>query len=434
MAQAITDYKPPNEAPDKITVGGVRVPAVGDGVTVDIRKEAIAHITRYGTVTTRYEVDGEFYGEWLNVDLHNGYKPVRIQLRDHRSPGEWTTVMHGYLGAWGGTENENIRFEVRDPATLLGEIGASTKFGDATVGDVLNYVADTFENEQPIYDDVIVLTNTTSTQVYEYGITGVGPSTIDIGETTVPILNVPTLKFDNVLKNTFEKHRDTLLDVLEWVQDRANVRFWFQPTDDDSTIVLRVVDVDELPSLTRKHSGSTVNGEVDILTNNALYEISPQNAVEVTGGAIGSRDPQTLDSQYQLETPPQKAVSVTVQADPLVKRAGGQIVAKTVTGDFSTKEAVENVARSQLKAMIDSESGGTITTQLAPNISIFDQIEAHPVSQNITQGAVSELTYEVERLVHTTNTNKRLPHTTCNVSTHVSPRDISLVDVTWGEV
>lgn len=419
-SERIPDFNPPEKAPDRITVGGVRIPLCGEGTNVEIRKNGIAHLTRQTTFTSRYVANGHRYGNLLRTDVQDGYRTVRVELRDHRT-GEFTTVHHGFLGSYGGSERGNIHGQVYDPAQLLPNIGASKQFDDAFLTDVIEYVAETFQENQPIYDEVLISSDAEKKQVYDY-------RKQDIRE---PIFDT---SFPNVLKKTFKKHRHSLLDVLRWAQDRAKFRFWFQPTTEDSTIVLRVVDIDDLPLVNTQHSGTQLGGEMDVVSNNALYEIQPYNALEVTGGAFASRSPKALDSQYKIEKPPQKAATVTVQHDPLVERVGGQIVAETFNGEFYTEQAIENYARSKLKEKLDESGGGQIVSLLAPDTSIFDTIEARPVAQNFTQEDVPSLTYEVERIIHTTDTNKAMPYSQFDVSFYVDPNEISVSNVEWQTV
>ncbi|NLV06438.1 hypothetical protein GOC83_09890 [Haloarcula rubripromontorii] len=455
----------------------IAVPVIDKGVTVHEQKEGPMSITRMADIHFPIEGALEEINEDLDRDIGSWWevfhddseiyttegsgspentsliaetetvtptevmryaRTVDIQLGSLNVDGTFTdeqTIFRGYISARGsGEETINTgHVELQDPSRFLSTIEAGHHFLNPDFETILQYVIDEFVDGQPYFDTVSLEGEALERPVVpQYSLTRDNE-------------NHPTHK-------KFNSNRDTLRDVIDWVITKGNVRLWFEPGD-VTDLELHVernpkrqfdatggyVDGGSASSERSSDSESDAVGEGDdspidpnlwTLKNNALYEMRPFNTLILRGvdgirkrlgGAFG---PEVLVAHGDGTYPEARAFY-----PPLVERSGGRITA-TEPSNARTVGAVEREAKSMLKEMLDSVSGGTIHTALAPSVRPFDTVLATPTCNGRSAIDIDPIEYEVQRTAHTYNVDAdgelEVPHTELSVSLHVNPSKIEV--------
>lgn len=398
----VNDYPTKNKAPDKVEIEGTRIPICGSGTRTEIRDEGPRGVDycRYSAIQSRVEWNGNPYVELLRGD---GYKEVKIHFRNPETD-EFQLVHEGYVGAWGGSDGKNLHLQVQDVSQLLNTIYASVELQQAYVRDYLDYVKPRFEEGQPLYD------------------------TLEI-RASEEVLSEEV----NWASRSWRRNQDHIGDILEYVSDRAGVRFWFEGHDDPDTTVLRVASLDTLQG--DHYRDYALGGTVDVLENHALAGSGLQNTLTVAGSAVLSRSAVDFDLELQDKLfPPRKYVEITVEHEGLVSRANGRIGGRIHTSNFAAEQAVRNYARSKLRRIISQKMLGEITTVLDPRLTPHTTLEAKPVTANITQTDVTPLTWEIKRAILSTSQETKIPASQLTVGVDAAPEDIAVVDTTWRDM
>lgn len=419
----------------------VRLPVIDDGLQLYERKVGPTSITRRAEVTV--PIDGAGSDNWLQY-IPAFSEPDRLAGPDPTAPaaprrvdnseldtepfiqqatvigkpidengnpvGEYAPVFRGYVAAVGSTEGANrARFRVYDPMKFLSQIEADTSFNKPTVRDVLRYVTDTLSAKQSVFQDVGL------------DVSGEYARPIATKETlSNAIIRIATGLVGAVFLErnyTFSPNRDTLADVVELVQENADVQIWFQPSGENGITLVAAED----PSATFDLTPDT-DSAPRVIGNNALYEMRPFNALRLKGKsgeriAVGGKD---VVVPFGPQYPEAKAVY-----PPLRDRFGGELVV-TETTDNTDEDTIRETATSRLKAKLDEVSGGSITTTLAPQCTPFDVFKATPACSGVAAD-IDSLRYEAQEVVHSiTPDNNNLPQTELSVSMEI---DKSLIEV-----
>jgi hypothetical protein len=327
--------------------------------------------------------------------------------------GDLSVLFRGYVGAVGSREGVNrARLQVYDPMKFLGQVEAGVSFADAGVREVLEYVAQEYTAAQNVFTDVSVSTNV---------------NTGSLRETTLRTSSVEELQELNQSRRmenteiTFSTNRDTLVDVLQWVQETANIRVWFVPSDGRGITLTAVEDASQRYDLTPSSERIPY-----VIANNSLYELSPINGVKIKGATGRRIRAGPIDYNLPFGDTYTEATAVY---PPLVDRFGGELL-QTTTSKKTDGDALANEAAKKLKEAVDAETDGEMVTTLAPQLRPYDRVESTPACAGVTTD-VPPLRYEVQEAVHSVvPSDNNLPRTEINVSMSIRPDEIETETVT----
>jgi hypothetical protein len=292
---------------------------------------------------------------------------------------------------------------------FLDTIVAGTKFSEARVEDVLNYIVERFRNEQSVFESVDTKFANANRRIIESGIE------IDANLQLLRELLGAETNYEIFAKG-FSSNRDTLATVSDWLTSRVPVKVWFGPSTDGNGITLYAaenigVEYDLTPESTSLPK---------VIENGALYEIKPHNEILLKGKT--GQDISFGETNVRVPTPYADGnyPEATATYPPLVDRYGEELV-RTETSNLSGAENLEDEATARLIESLSAVTGGTITTTLAPQLRCFDRLEATPACAGVSAD-VDPLTYEVQRLTHTVRPNDNdLPRTEVGVGLAVDP-------------
>jgi len=455
-----------------------RIPIINEGITTRITTDGPTDISRYtevhfpavGPEGTEYakafkpiEATREVAQDGVPVsEIGRNPPPTmgEVQIRDPDTE-EYVTVHRGVLtgvGGSSGTSNE-MRLQIRDPNVFL-ELGASfsVNYGEGAISTALSKIATAISENNSVFDTIPVKATV--------------PGDDRVADPTTGLLIDPAEFFTNLDKlgsgsRSFTANRDTIGDAVRWVRDKTDVdiKVWFEPhiTDSGTRTVALTIGVDphrrytsqgvKSEDLSARDDSSEknrqgVNTDSDspfgnartrrLFKNDALFEISPVNAVfargsdayeivEVAGHSIrmgdGNPGAGTGDYPYAL-----------VQHDPTVARADDRVT-HTVSVTGNTVTETENQARTQLERMIEGSGRGTMYAELDPTIRPYDLYRAVPVCGPEVPD-VTGLNYQVVGVVHTVGAPRsynstddvKQPHTQLKVRQDVRKETFSVVD------
>ncbi|MUW14643.1 hypothetical protein GJ633_08160 [Halorubrum sp. CBA1125] len=418
--------------------GAVRLPVVNDGLQFHERKVGPTAITRRAEVTIPIEGVGDsnwtrhvtaftpteseplprvlpqaFRGD--DGDFPSEQPAPAIQTADvighpiddsGETVGEPVVLFRGYVAAVGSREGTNrARFRIYDPMKFLTRIEAGMSFNRATVQDVLRAIRDAYVDGQRVFTDVVIDTD---------------GETIGQRRAFEPILEDPSLSDIELFgvpdkgqyEYQFSTNRDTLADVVAWIQKIGNVRVWFQPSGDRGLALTAVQDDAAEYDLTPES-----NDPPFVIQNNALYEMRPLTSLRLKGNA-GATIPL---GDWKVNTPfGDTYPEATATYPPLVERFGGELT-QTTTETVTDTDDAEQTAAKQLKEALDEVSGGSMTTTIAPMLRPFDRVVATPACAGVTAN-VDPLSYEIQEAVHSVvPSDDNLPRTELSVSMSVDP-------------
>jgi len=414
----------------------VRLPIINDGLQLYERKLGPTAITRRAEATIPIEdSDGTDWTSYVSafspvgagttsvttsatgVGFSDDAADSGVQIADvigqplgeNGEPAKEPSVLfRGYVGAVGSRDGVNrARLQVYDPMKLLGQVAAGRAFTDETTTRVLKYVASEYQASQNVFDTVSV----SSAGTVARPLRQIALDDASLGDIVGLALSNETLQS----QFTFSTNRDTLVDVVEWVQETANIRVWFQPTGTAGLALVAVDDGSETYDLTPSSERIPY-----VIKNNALYELSPINGVKVkgaTGRRVGAGPIEfnlPFDDTY---------VEATAVYPPLVERYGGELL-KTVTSKETDGDILANQAAAKLKDAIDAENDGEMVTTLAPQLHVYDRVTSTPACAGVTTD-VPSLRYEIQEAVHSVvPSDNNLPRTELTVSMSIRPDDI----------
>lgn len=401
------------------------VPVVSAELTGSSQK--LSHIQR----TAKVKVPERWRGERVtdvvtgfNQSTSGGYSLCRVFFRNTAN-APWVISHFGYVSAVGpASEDGVIKFWVYDVADLLQAINVTETYREPAVQSVLKDVTERINAATPFDVRARVVGELAKSVIQDsdldYEFSKLNPQ---IGDAIVNIAADTVVRtVDNLLESTkrFQRNRDTLVDVLDWLTDKTNTRWWFEPTADGPILVL---DADNTSTV---HADSSVRGVDDtvaepyelvvenvirVIENSALNDMSPVNAVTVRGEAHGSPTGTGIGTVQtvtgiteQLGGPSvvaKRYAEATAQYDPLVDRADGQLYTGPVQEVESiTLEDAEREATSILKESINNVSEGSISSFGDIYVQPHDTIVAYPRCGQLVDTSDVPLAYEVTNVKH----------------------------------
>lgn len=343
-------------------------------------------------------------------DMATAYSTAKVYLQD-ASIGQWMLVLDGYVRSVGSAATSGVsRLIIGGWEQFFTGIYFSGSYNDPVVTTVLNDVASAFSEKAPSslsvvgtgepvtvatggeWEDVLNLGMGTFSSTISGGNTGValGSEILDaLGIVDIPEADAPSRAIQ--LSKVFKKNRHTLKDVMDWLCKQTGAR-WYIGSGTGGPVL--TFDAE----LRHKHFYDSSLGNspgVRVITNDAIQEIVPINAVRVNGESAASFGPITIKEIDTGYFPYAEA-----EYTPLVQRAGGKLRQPVLEEETVTVEATKSAAYRALIEQIQGAVGGDITAWGKPDITPFDHFTGVPVCNEHYLGEAPPIEYEVQTVQH----------------------------------
>lgn len=414
--QGVRDHNPTGETDSKVFVNGTRIPVAN--ADVHLRKEGPLDITRYAEVRFPAKYQGERYVDAFDThqpDNQTSFDTLTIELQT--GTGDFTTVFRGFVTGVGATDSSPIwECRARGPTNILTNIPAGNQFTLANGDIVINYITNEVNRKFPF------------------------PVKSPTGKADDPLEDIQIFERRKTLGNrifrdtessgdlaprTFTENRHTLADVASWLRSKEGLRLWLEPTE-NGVVLLPLTN----PTL-EQHDAHYLDGNVQIIENNALSELAPINTLVAKGEAVQSR---LGVGNFEINLPQNKYFNAKVRHKQLYQRAGETELHADgfIESDGITTEEVENDAKSGLKDAVDKATAGDMEVLLNGDVIPFDTIRARPTCRSEAEKTVP-VTYEVSRVHHMVNPDEGVSRSLINVGVHTDiEQDIEVVR-SWSE-
>lgn len=403
----------------RVFIDGTEVPIVADprsgveGVECQQRKTGPSDLSKVSWVTIPFEHLGydiltEITGdEGATVADLSGME-VRIDLLDTFSD-QYFLIHDGYIANAGpSTANGAFRILVGDWAAFYNRVGMNLVFNGQSPFTILRAVKDEMEsheavptipfetnvptvsvdNEGTLYFDDDRIIEGAALGLANFGATLL-EGTEDLVSSTLGVQDEvdQDLQWDFAeAKTEFVDHEDSCADVLDWLADQLNARWYIDYSINNGPTLVFDSSING-PHL-EGYNLSERTGEQDavrVVENNMLFQLSPPH----TYGARGERGPNT-------DGIPQ----VVVEHEKLVQRIGsnGHPIYHDV--EATGLEQTISVAKSRLKRQIDDAAGGQSVCRPAPLARPYGSIELKPACGGRLARDVNPIRYEIEEVIH----------------------------------
>lgn len=404
----------------RVFVNGTRIPV--EDIDIHLRKEGVIDVNRYVEGVFASPYNGQDYAslfETLDPDNQTSQDVIRIDVKDYVT-NEYHTEFHGTVTGVGNGPNgveKAWSFRARGPAFFLDKTLASKKFKNASVKNVLQYVRSELDDKLPISVSMDVLANENAQNATVGGtLSRLNPILGGVAQLT-DVLSTP---------KEFQRNRDTLADVVAWLGKKADLTIWLEPTVKGVELIAT-----ETPTQ-RSHKGHYLDGDVEIINNNALAELNPVNSLIANGQAKKSL---ASIGDFDITTPSDTYAQAKARHVGLYRRAGEtELFAEPENvSDGGSSEEVANEARKRLKNHLNQSSSSKIETLLTTPIMPHDTIEALPTCNGDLVSEKIPITYEIDRVHHKVRSGGDVNHTVLNVGVRASNDDIEIVKRWEGE-
>jgi len=243
----------------------------------------------------------------------------------------------------------------------------------------------------------------------------------------------------------FTENENTLLDICTWLKSKTNLQWHFEPTANGVALVFHATppsrrfigdevasefrDGAEFPDLLTDgvfdafDDGNYVGFDtIEVLENDALFEIAPTNTATVVGetgrGLLpGPVDVDTLGRVYEPlapdtadadvtagdndVVPPRGYPVVTARSDALYQAAGEtELEVKTVDSSAETVETAKAEAVETLRDAATQRNEGAIDCLGNPYIHPFDTLDAFEQCYDVVDATPVPVRYEVNEVTH----------------------------------
>jgi len=430
-----------------VYVNGTRVPVTD--VDIHMRKEGDLSVCRYaeGKIVSPWQ--GEDYVEAFGAveeESQSSYDTVRIEVRD-TSLGTLLTQFHGLvtgLGNSGGDLEREWEFRAQGPGLILSKTAASKPFtsdgGGLSPRTVFDYITEELSKKCP-FDvssrlDLSVPEGNEEFTV-EQDDDGLLENAVDAitSDTTVSdtsLLPGPTNVAEGnenreVIK-AFRPNRHTLADVVNWFQNKYNVRTWMVPTQSGATLVAV-----RYPHRNTHKAHYLDDGLLKVMDNDALSELRPINTLVAKGDAKRSRRSAGI---YEVKDDPEGEYAYAkVRHKALHDRAGGiELEGTHLEVDAFDKKTVVSEAKQHLKTRIDQASGGDMHTLPSAVVHPYDLVRAKPSCDGNSATDVPAVEYEIHRVHHEIRSGAP-SQTVLDVGIRTAiAKDIEVVEDGWKDI
>lgn len=429
----------------KVFVNGTRVPVTD--VDLHMRKEGDLSVGRYaeGYIVSPWQ--GEDYVEAFGAvdeESQSSYDTVRIEVRD-ASLEVFLTQFHGLVTGLGNSGSDLERewsFQAQGPGLHLSQIAANKPFtsdgGGLSPSTVFDYIASKIDEKCPL-DVSSLLDLSVPEDNEEFTVDSDDGGTIDnvvdaiTSDTTVSdtsLLPGPTNIAEGnenreVIK-TFIPNRHTLADVVNWFENKYNVRTWMVPTQSGATLV--AVRYPHRNTL----SAHYLDGLLQVQNNDALSELRPINTLVAKGDAKRSRKAAGI---FEVKDDPGQYAYAKVRHKRLYERAGGiELEGAHAEIDTYDKQTVVSEAKQRLKTQIDQASGGDMQTLPSAIVHPYDLVRAKPSCDGNSATDVPSVEYEIHRVRHKIRSGAA-SQTILDVGVRTSiAEDIVVAEEGWREI
>lgn len=416
-------------------------------------------------------VEPQFVG---SVDEYQSqsYDECRVWFWDHELEA-YQIAHYGFIGTIGPTSNTGeLQFIVHDPADLLRRIPVSKSFGEPTIQQIVEFVLRGEDNQgrpvgleqRSVFDNIrsyisgVQPVREAKESVEQNPVDEAIEEAVD-GEFTIegelPVVGALQLDVTDLVEDVYEafsddvltevlltgqkrfmRNRDNLADLMEWFASEVGGKWHFEPTpsgpllfidnqggftefDREGSLSRRFFVDDELAGASQSWDISefedrTEFDSVDVINNNALYDIKPINTLRLFGEGMPrvmrERDASDIAPSTGIFTNEFPAVKVTYP--PLVRRAGGHEYAPPIVeSDKVEIRQAEKEAVKQFREHLSESTEGSIEIRGEPHILPFDYIRTIPTCNDTYQNAnATPITLEVNSVHHVRAAGK--PYTT----------------------
>ena len=436
--------------------GWIRIPIIG--IEQWVNKDGPADINRTSKVRFPLEWGSQSIVSVLSgfegqdgSDTNPTYDLARVAFYDELA-GEWIITQLGYVGGIGPHNRGSGKFWIYDPADLLKGQSIAKTWSEANLAEAIEFPisgtdarGESVGIQNNIFDvsvtskiygierDTAVTTTTGSDEYLEESPLGGFFNTIGIDSEIEnlyawmdTIFGEPTID----VQKRFQANRHTMVDHLNWLCERIDGRWWFEPKPDGLILVIDVGRASHTYSReyfadnnVLEPDADTNYNDVNVLNNSALIDIKPFNTlyvngesalhyerygdgpVEVGGGGVVTDFLESASTGAASEKYP----SVKVSYQPLLERANGEeFTTQHIESDAITLEAVENEAVKKLRNHIAEQTEGSMEIQGAPTLNPYDYLIAKPVCDDTFTNVSSQpLTWEVNGIKHIRNAGER---------------------------
>lgn len=416
-------------------------------VELYVNKSGVADIQR----TAKVEFPTEWDGQPV-IDLIQGFRPeaegafsfARISFREgFTTDNPWEVVHFGFVGGTIGKSGEPgvSRMWVYDMADLMGGMPVGVTFENILPSDVMGRVADRVNDTLPAY----VTVDTEILEAFLAPFVTTGPDGQEI----------PRPVAEQLPSKTFQNNRDTLLDIMTWVSSQTSANWYFAPHEDGVTLTL---DAD--PQLTlfqqeelaeteeeRRHrldlepweeTPEATIENVDIIDNEALFDIQPVNTVIVRG----ETDASSVQGEGVFEkvedyigdklVPSREFPVVKVRAQNIYDRQGIELAPPIVESDDITISGAIQTAYAVLNEELSQPAEGEIIMYGEPTIAPDALIDALPTCNGkIESTEVPPIRYQVEEVKHIKKAGQ--PYKT-EIRVSAFAKDIAIIEARMEEL
>jgi len=408
-------------------------------------------VVRTARITSPREWAGENVRQYLrgfNSDRPQEFSFARIYFKDRS--GEYWIKHFGFVGGVGPAGQDNtIKWYVYDLSRLLAGRAVGQSFDSATPNEILRQVAQLIVQTTPVpiigsltYDsgagarvgpaieDVDASETAINPPDNEFG-SNIDTSSIDIELDDSPASNGPDIETtsDSILavqeqevgSKSFSTNRDTLLDVMAWLTKQTDGEWWLEPAPYGVFLRLDLLgggfgrnflqreaaERDDFENVDKFRGDYRLTNFVDVLENTTLYDLQPQNTVQVRGAASASaagQDTESFNGNFNAlasATVNREFPVVVATAPALVEAAGGvRLQPPVIESDAQTIDEAINVARTRLREILAESGEGNIVMRGAPRVTPYSKIDAFETCGEYVSELSQPIPYEVESVVH----------------------------------
>ena len=377
----------------RVNVGGQTIPVLECDTW--ITKDGVSSMNRSSEIIFPLEWDGSDISGKINAFEAggNGYDLATVEYKSVRGD-VWHTVHNGFVRGVGGSDKLGSgKLWVNGLEIQTSAIPASKVFESPSIQDVMNYVADEYSSSTGI--DIQVSGATTE----EFGVAGEGFFKQKSSA-------IQERHLDGSYTWTFKKNRHSLKDVMDWLCNRSDQRWYFLPTDPPTLVVES--DSSGQRTFVNTHpqigkgvvSGSIFEKKcgvpsIDIIENTVIRDMFPINTLEVygeTGTSIfGFNVKHVFDNKFP---------AATATYPPLVEQAGGQKVKpKTVEANAVDLKECGEIPKRKLKKRIQQAGEGEIKAFGRGDVNPYDTLLARPECSDVP-GSIPRMEFDIIEVHH----------------------------------
>lgn len=461
----------PGRCKAELRVDEQTIPTVNSGARVELSTDAQKggpSISSLAVCEMPYEWNGVDYRskvDEFNPETQSSYSLASIFMEDVRRK-QWEPVMRGFVRGVRPTDMMGTaKVYVSSPDQLLTAVPFSASYDRPAVGKVFRDVADTMREETPFSPTVRGVAqrqlpkggegsggndsggnDSTPRSAYElqFGSDDESGGGND-SDTPRTSYGLQTDIEESIRDGkVFKRNVNSAADALNWATNSVGGRYYFDFRHEDTRGLSLVYDdgSDVTHFQQRENRGPAQQQqlakggsfpdlgpkEVDLIKNEALAEVFPINSLRVKGKTGVSVLGWTVRGPFSDVAP-----FVTVEYDPFVRRAGGNVVSETIEIGSVTLEAAENVAKNKLEQNIRDSGDGSMEMYGNPYVRPYDLISSVPECSDVLTTSVKPITYSISEVIHEAKATEEY-RTHIKVTPRFDPSKLNVVESEMKEV